>query len=383
MDKKNVVLLGASNSRVPGGLEAGLNQDNINFTNLSLGSTSSLHKLYCLQKNQEIFKKTDLIIIESNIVDVFIYSELDSRIAINNIIYLYDELIQYKQKIIILILFTPGINNININFINNLHKYKANEYGYNVIDVHDIVKNNNLNDFYMKPDCHHMLSSIMYQLGKNIANNITYFHFPYNKNKQFNHQFKIITPDQLELLNGTRKQNVIKYFYTEKATKITKGDLYKIPNKYNGFKLIGMHAFNNTKSKIISKNISLNPSFSYSSLLISNSYSKLIKSACGYNIFYDIKKNIFIDNNTTISLNQNFEFSEISQMVFKFDNYINTLDYINLVSLFAIKEDPNVIKNINYDWLYQAEVNIDEKYNFDHLVPDLLLVKESIEEYCI
>ncbi|WP_417903838.1 hypothetical protein ACD571_05875 [Campylobacter sp. LH-2024] len=55
MDKKNVVLLGASNSRVPGGLEAGLNQDNINFTNLSLGSTSSLHKLYCLQKKPRNF----------------------------------------------------------------------------------------------------------------------------------------------------------------------------------------------------------------------------------------------------------------------------------------------------------------------------------------
>lgn len=27
----NIVLLGASNSRMPGGSEAGLNQDNINF----------------------------------------------------------------------------------------------------------------------------------------------------------------------------------------------------------------------------------------------------------------------------------------------------------------------------------------------------------------
>ncbi|MBZ7944422.1 glycosyltransferase family 2 protein, partial [Campylobacter sp. RM13744] len=64
-------------------------------------------------------------------------------------------------------------------------------------------------------------------------------------------------------------------------------------------------------------------------------------------------------------------------------NHINTLDYVNLVSLFVVKEDPSAIKNINYDWLYQAEINIDEKYNFDYLIPDLSLVKESIEEYCI
>ncbi|HEB9325464.1 TPA: hypothetical protein RZK34_001534 [Campylobacter jejuni] len=55
----NIVLLGANNSRMPGGLEAGLNQDNINFTNLSLGGTSSLHKLYSLKReeNQELLKK--------------------------------------------------------------------------------------------------------------------------------------------------------------------------------------------------------------------------------------------------------------------------------------------------------------------------------------
>lgn len=380
----NIVLLGASNSRVPGGLEAGLNQDNINFTNLSLGGTSSLHKLYSLKReeNQEMLKKADLIIIEVNIMDIHMCYELDLKMTLTNIINLYDELAVFPKRILILLLFDYRSHKRKASIVNKFHKYKAKEYGYNVIDINNIVNKFNLNDFFMKPDCYHMLTSIMYQLGKNIASNISCFHFPY-KNKQYNHQFEIITPDELEIINGDRKRSTIRHFYIEKIIKIIQGDLYKIPNKYNGFKLIGMHTFNNTKSKIIPRDISLNASYNYSSLLFSNSRLKLIKSAFGYNIFLDIRKRFIIDSNTTISFNDNFEHSEISHVVFKFNNHINTLDYVNLVSLFVVKEDSNAIKNINYDWLYQREINIDEKYNFDHLIPDLLLVKESIEEYCI
>ncbi|EAJ7529401.1 sugar transferase [Campylobacter jejuni subsp. doylei] len=380
----NIVLLGASNSRIPGGLGAGLNQDNINFTNLSLGATSSLHKLYSLKReeNQEMLKKADLIIIEVNIMDIHMCYELDLKMTLTNIINLYDELAVFPKRILILLLFDYRSHKRKASIVNKFHKYKAKEYGYNVIDINNIVNKFNLNDFFMKPDCYHMLTSIMYQLGKNIASNISCFHFPY-KNKQYNHQFEIITPDELEIINGDRKRSTIRYFDIEKIIKIIQGDLYKIPNKYNGFKLIGMHTFNNMKSKIIPRDISLNASCNYSSLLFSNSRLKIIKSAFGYNIFLDIRKRFIIDSNTTISFNDNFEHSEISHAVFKFNNHINTLDYVNLVSLFVVKEDSNAIKNINYDWLYQREINIDEKYNFDHLIPDLLLVKESIEEYCI
>ncbi|WP_243833538.1 MULTISPECIES: sugar transferase [Campylobacter] len=96
----------------------------------------------------------------------------------------------------------------------------------------------------------------------------------------------------------------------------------------------------------------------------------------------DIKKKFIIDNNTTVSFNENFEYSEISHKVFKYENYINTLDHVNLISLFLIKEDFNTTKNINYSWLHK-EVDIDQEYNFNHLMPDLQLIKESIEEYNI
>ena len=383
---KNIVLLGASNSRVPGGLIAGLNQDDVNLVNLSIGGTTSLHKLYSLKRkeNQEVLKKADLIIIESNIVDTSLFL-MSSNLhkTLKNIDYLYDELALFKAKIMILILFSHEKERL---IVNNFHKYKAKEYGYNIIDVDTIVYKFKLEDFFMKPDSHHMLTSIMYRIGKNIANNISCFHFPY-KNKQYNHQFEIIVPDQLELLNENKidKKIIRDLMYKETVFPINKDHILKIPEKYTGFELLGVHTFNSISSSIKKKKINIlkQRAQSYSSLFFMTKKQKLIKYFYGYNIFEDILNEFILDENTVLEFNLKRKYSELSWGVDHINGYINTLDYVNLVSLFVVKEDSSAIKNINYDWLYQAEVNIDEKYNFDHLIPDLLLVKESVEEYCI
>ncbi|EPC7261414.1 hypothetical protein O8I46_03890 [Campylobacter lari] len=44
MKKYNVVLLGGSNSVMVNGLQKGLRQDDVNLTNLALGSTNSIQK---------------------------------------------------------------------------------------------------------------------------------------------------------------------------------------------------------------------------------------------------------------------------------------------------------------------------------------------------
>ncbi|ECL7711314.1 hypothetical protein FT004_05725 [Campylobacter jejuni] len=173
-----------------------------------------------------------------------------------------------------MILFDPRIeHDQNANIINNLHKYKAKEYGYNVIDINNIVNKFNLNDFFMKPDCYHMLTSIMYQLGKNIASNISCFHFPY-KNKQYNHQFEIITPNQLEILNGELNKKIIKdLIYKE----VVYNHIFKIPEKYNKFKLIGIHAFNNDISLLINQKMGVyeKRTKSYSSLILEQKKEKI------------------------------------------------------------------------------------------------------------
>ncbi|EAL6344974.1 hypothetical protein DSW28_09150, partial [Campylobacter jejuni] len=71
--KKNVVLLGGSNSILVQGLQKGLREnENINFTNLALGATTSLQNLYEIirNKNKQKIQSADLIITESNINDI-------------------------------------------------------------------------------------------------------------------------------------------------------------------------------------------------------------------------------------------------------------------------------------------------------------------------
>ena len=73
---KHIVLLGASNSLVPFRLREGLaSNENVKLINLSLGGTGALQKVYEIhrERNQEIFKKADLIIIESNAIDITDY----------------------------------------------------------------------------------------------------------------------------------------------------------------------------------------------------------------------------------------------------------------------------------------------------------------------
>ena len=109
MDKKTIILLGASNSRVPFGLGAGLNQPSVDFHNLSLGGTDSVHKIYELKRNETLIKKADLIILEVNLMDTtmaFAMERLDYKIA-KYMHYLYEELYLLKKKILVLLLFEP------------------------------------------------------------------------------------------------------------------------------------------------------------------------------------------------------------------------------------------------------------------------------------
>ena len=68
---KKIVLLGASNSVIPLRLNTGLSSvDGIELINLSIGTTDSLSKIRDIIANEDLLKKADLIILETNIIDV-------------------------------------------------------------------------------------------------------------------------------------------------------------------------------------------------------------------------------------------------------------------------------------------------------------------------
>lgn len=125
--------------------------------------------------------------------------------------------------------------------------------------------------------------------------------------------------------------------------------------KYQKNKLIGIHAFNNDISLLINQKMGVyeKRTKSYSSLILEQKRKNLIKYFWGYNTFQDISNNFILNKDILVKFNLKENYSELSWEVNYIDNHINTLDYVNLVSLFVVKEDSNAIKNINYDWLYQ------------------------------
>jgi len=185
LQKKNIVLLGASNSRVPGGLAAGLNQNNINLYNLSIGGTDCVHKIYELKReeNQELLHKADLVVLEVNIMDIAMttgyygYESLDFKM-VRNVSYLYEQLHLLNKKILVLLLFdlrcvSDSPKKQSANLMMQTHKNLSLFYDFNLIDVHQKMIDTQCYKFYSTSlDPYHLLATIMYQLGKNISQNL-------------------------------------------------------------------------------------------------------------------------------------------------------------------------------------------------------------------
>lgn len=251
MHKKNIVLLGASNSRVPGGLAAGLNQKNINLYNLSIGGTDSIHKIYELKRkeNQECLHKADLIVLEVNIMDVtmsFRYKNLDFKI-IKYINYLYEQLYLLKKKILVLLLFDvrcvrDGSKKQSANLIMQTHKNLTLFYDFNLIDVHQKMIDTQCYKFYTPLDPYHLLATIMYQLGKNISENLSYFKFSERKLIfEANTIFKVLSP--MNLVNNASPKHFKDLLYEDKYIEISDKDLIYFPKQYIGYRVLGVHTF--------------------------------------------------------------------------------------------------------------------------------------------
>ncbi|EOI5960298.1 hypothetical protein ACMUZG_001697, partial [Campylobacter jejuni] len=146
--KKKIVLIGASNSMLFNGLRAGLNQDNVELTNLSLGGASTLHILYEFLRfrNESIVIAADLIILESNIVDIDHIIDLPDfkNLILRNIFLTYNELSKLNKKFLVLLLpLLEKHSDYNVvETINNAHRMCCNQYGFNCVDVQSVYLKN-------------------------------------------------------------------------------------------------------------------------------------------------------------------------------------------------------------------------------------------------
>ncbi|EAH8337629.1 SGNH/GDSL hydrolase family protein, partial [Campylobacter upsaliensis] len=228
------------------------------------------------------------------------------------------------------------------------------------------------------------LPSLMRELGRNIILNL----------KQFHHHKKdsvklpnFIAKSPLQLFENLDK-NKINFrensLLNKEIYKLKKGEKLYFKKEFEGHVLIGLGIWLDEKKN----------DYSSASFILQNDRIKIVKMHSGaYYLFHTFEKEFNISKQAFICFNDDDEKrTEQSHNLFiglPYDEDIyrhipNTLENLNLTEDFLlVKPDENFKIDAHYDFktLANLEVQIDEKYNFSHLIPDVALFKEIIEEY--
>ncbi|WP_187227194.1 hypothetical protein [Campylobacter volucris] len=379
-----IVLLGASNSLMPNRLRAGLSQKNINLINLSKGGCGSSFQIYNLIKNKNIIKKANLIILESNIVDINLVSRsgMNYLKILNNIEILFSHLSYINTKILILILpFNPLYSKsteykelaVNFEDINNKYRQLTLKYKFNIIDMQKFYIENNLMKFFMDvQDTWHPIPSIMYELGKNIADNLCLFKTNISQNTYNNIDSIIFKLQKDHMISNTNFTELThKNFLTlENVVRLNKKDIFKFPGNLKNYKILGIHCFTKTNSKTAEQMIA-----NYSSIVLKNEDKTIIKAAISMDRFYDLHEDFIIDENTYIKLNDtDLPLTENTHAEIKKYFNPNTIYFIDIVGFLLMKNH-----DINTKSIYSKDYKY--TYDFNYLIPPLKLYKSIIEEY--
>lgn len=174
---------------------------------LALGGSTAIQNLYELkrEKNQEFILNADLIVTESNLNEIVYHSEsinLHLNLIARNLQWFYESLSKYNKPVCILML--PYWDK-DYKKINNIHRYFANFYGFNVIDMQDYYEKNGFKYFGDEVDKYHQMNVIMNKIGKNISRNIDIFKQPkQNVSSCKLPKFKILSPNEM-IKHGTFK----------------------------------------------------------------------------------------------------------------------------------------------------------------------------------
>ena len=380
----NIVLFGGSNSAMKNGFREGLS-NYARLLNLSLGASTAIQNLYELkrEKNQEFILNADLIVTESNLNEIVYHSEsinLHLNLIARNLQWFYESLSKYNKPVCILIL--PYWDE-NYEKINNMHRYFANFYGFNVIDMHNYYDIKNLKNFGESLDRLHQMNIIMRHLGENISKNIKYFHMPKQNISSLKlPNFKVLTPREMIGHGVFKTFNPKSFLYNEIVFRL-EGDNYlsiDINGKYVGYEVIGIHSWNLEEDGSPSR---CNPNQSMlcrNSVILGDDINQVRKTTAKLNQFLEVQTELIISNNFTIKHNNHYVVNtEISLL----DIYLNKphsySTHFDLVSLFLCspydKSDLLDLDKIPSDEVIKIEPN----YDFTYLIPDIEFYRDCMD----
>ncbi|CAM2781891.1 hypothetical protein [Helicobacter burdigaliensis] len=399
---RNVVLLGGSNSVMVNGLQKGLregiekynqnkkNQEKLEFYNFAVGGCTVIQNLYELKRvrNQEVFKEARLIITESNINEIVNnnhkFEKLPLKMIYRNLNWFYQELYFLNTKVVS-ILLPNQVSNYKV--INNIHRKLCKKYGFNCVDMQEYYNKHDIEEFGNRIDSSHQLSVIMQKFGENILENIDNFILPKKLElKNDNPKFIFCQANELENIEGRlEKIEVQNSMYKEVVYRIHKDVKLKFSNKFEDYNLIALHTWNtNNKWKkewgeynqILFRN--------YSSLEIYNQEVSIIKENNMFVNVVEIQNKFRVDKESYVALNGDKPCNEKFNAAMSWYSDSKKLEFCDLISFFLASPNGNYHdEEIDFEALANEKIEIETKYDFNHLIPPIELYKEIIDEYCV
>lgn len=370
---KKIVLLGTSNSLRINGLAKGIKNQKIELINLSLGAGSSLHGICEIHRYRSKIQKSDLIIIEKNIIDTgnCVSGITPINIILENIRILYEEIYLFEKRVVVLILPLWKKNILN-SVVEQEHRRLCLKFGFNFIDIHTFFKDNNLIDFYSVLGSH-PLQLFMCDLGKKIVSNMEIFNFPKPNISVRKHDFQFIYINNLINLNSQ------KHYFLQKNS-VFEEFVYRVDQNYknfsfpeylSGYTIAGIYSW--TKPKIAKQG--------YSTFVFINKnnekYTKDLPTAVKHFADINSKKLILSQIKYFFSTTKKeLPSEETWGMANKKDLFFT--NYTDIIGFLLFKEKK--IENLEEEYVEQA---VDfQKYDFSHLIPQSIFsYKQIIEEY--
>ncbi|WP_236845438.1 hypothetical protein [Campylobacter devanensis] len=371
---KNIILLGGSNSVMVNGLQKGL-REYANVTNLALGSSTNNQNLYELkrEKNQEAIKNADLIVTESNINEIYNNADekeaLSLEIIFKNLQYLYATLYELKKPVCILIL-PLGVHRYVA--IDNMHRFLANYFGLNIIDMQSYYEKSEIIQFGNKFGPH-QLAIVNRYVGKEIAKNIDCFKIS-NKKLDINlPEFKILTPQDMKRVGNFKIFNPKNSMYDEIVYRL-EGDNYLSFEGYEGYQIIGIHGWILEVNGEITKLPFGTALTNCGAIYIGDKNVAVVKKIAKINHYCEVQAEPIIASEFIAMFNKNYlPDTEFYHAAFQgHPNSIN-LPYFDLISFFLCK--PNSKMKLFDLSLIPSDRDIDRSY----LIPNIVFFKDSME----
>ncbi|WP_258460647.1 hypothetical protein [Campylobacter hyointestinalis] len=377
---KNIILLGGSNSVMVNGLQKGL-REYANVTNLALGSSTSLQNLYELkrEKNQEAIKNADLIVTESNINEIYNNADekeaLSLEIIFKNLQYLYATLYELKKPVCILIL-PLGVHRYVA--IDNMHRFLANYFGLNIIDMQSYYEKSEIIQFGNKFGAH-QLAIVNRYVGKEIAKNIDCFKIS-NKNLDINlPEFKILTPQDMKRVGNFKIFNPKNSMYDEIVYRLEGGNYLSFEG-YEGYQIIGMHGWILEVNGEITKLSFGTALTNCAAIYIGDKNVAIVKKIAKINHYCEVQAEPMIASEFVAMFNKNYlPDTEFYHAAFQDrPNSIN-LPYFDLIAFFLCKPNPKM-KLFDLSLIpSDRDIEIDRDIDRSYLIPNIVFFRDSME----